>query len=245
MREIDLDRNVRKQLVYKRNENGERTNRVSSLMGLDASDGTLPFRIIIGEKKSSNSKTVYTKKVSYIIEGNTVIQNEEILSEITYKYTEPVTELPYGGREPVPHIPLWMCNECYGLLRTDESEKFFAKKGNPALCSCKKITRGKAIKIDQNLFEVIQALNKKGFKTGGCCEGYFEDGPTICLDSVKWTYSQKKSFKKILPDYYLYRNIIATPKKYKNEEDEEKRKDLEKLLNWVNEQPEAIISSDN
>lgn len=128
------------------------------------------------------------------------------------------------------HQPLLMCSKCYGLLRDDMSEYYTHNfDNNITLCNCKEKDRCNAIKVDKNVFEIVQRLNQKGYITTGSCEGHGKQSISIGYKNIGNT---KKIDKSNLPEgFNLYAVGILGYKRYNCLS--EKRADYKKLLNWI------------
>lgn len=127
------------------------------------------------------------------------------------------------------HQSLLMCNKCYGLLRNDMSEYYTHNyDNNITLCNCENKNRAMAFNIDKNIFEIIQRLNQKGYKTIACCEGHGKEGLSIGYEKI----SIKEVDRSNIPEGFTMTNrgILGT-KEYSSPT--EKRKDYKRLLNWI------------
>lgn len=127
------------------------------------------------------------------------------------------------------HEELLMCDKCYGLIKDDLGVKYLKHNSDLKLCDCKECHRATAIKIDKNIFGIVQALNLKGYYTEGSCEGYGKYGVRIAFTILNKDF--KLTTKKIPDGFVLTKTMLYSTTLYKTQK--EKREDEKRILYWI------------
>ena len=139
------------------------------------------------------------------------------------------------------HKEILMCYKCYGLIKDELGVKYLEKNPDLKLCDCERPDRIRAIKIDRNIFGIIQALNLKGYYTGGCCEGYGKDGIKVAFKTLDKKIKVKP---KGLPEGFVFtKTVLYSIINYKTQK--QKREDEKKLLYWIRNSLEDIKNDNN
>lgn len=118
----------------------------------------------------------------------------------------------------------YVCPECFRQLNK---------------CECDYFPPYSLLFIDVNIQDQIRNLNKKGYRTSGCCEGHFQ---SYSVEPYV-TFIKDYHFNK-MPDGFSYKKskngVIAKTIHTKNKEEYDtlKRELLNNLSEWVEELPE-------
>lgn len=128
------------------------------------------------------------------------------------------------------HESIMMCDKCYGLIKDKIGAIHLKYNNNVKICNCKECRRSFAIDIDKNIFDIVQTLNLKGYKTSGSCEGVGHRGLYVAFDKLG---KDVKIKTKGLPNgFVLNKSMLYSTKEYNTPK--EKKEDYKKLLDWIN-----------
>lgn len=118
-----------------------------------------------------------------------------------------------------------MCTKCYGLLKEKDSIKYVKNNPDVKFCDCHKTI---GVKIDRNIFDLVQLLNLKGYYTISSCEGIGKRGMSITFQD-----KHKNVNKKSIPKGFKFyeKSIFSTKEDYNSIE--EKLKDNKRIYNWI------------
>ena len=85
--------------------------------------------------------------------------------------------------------------------------------------------------LDKKIFDIVQTLNLKGYKTNGSCEGVGHNGLYISFSKLD---KQIKINTKGLPNGFVFNKLMLYSTKV-YDTPKEKVKDYELLLKWIKE----------
>ena len=106
------------------------------------------------------------------------------------------------------HESIMMCDKCYGLIKDKIGAIHLKYNNNVKLCNCKECRRSFAIDIDKNIFDIVQTLNLKGYKTSGSCEGVGHRGLYVAFDKLgNRLFGAYKKANDNEPGFVIYDNF--------------------------------------
>lgn len=135
------------------------------------------------------------------------------------------------------HEGILMCDKCFGLIKDKLGMIHLKYNKNIKLCDCKECRRYYAIKIDKNIFNIVQALNLKGYYTGGSCEGAGSRGMIVVFKQFDKNVKIKT---KGIPDGFKFNKSMLCSTKIDYKNPKEKREDYQRILDWINNNLESI-----
>ena len=97
-------------------------------------------------------------------------------------------------------------------------------------CTCENLPE-LLLQIDKNMLPIIKELNKKWYRTSGCCEGHIGNN-----DKIYIFFKGKHKFKKKLSNNFEMKSncIVGTIQgKTENAQKRNKRKMLNELYEWA------------